>query len=201
MAAVIEAPPVPVGADTNYLAKQTEVIKLQHESFSKDWSITINGQPLMYIRGESLSLSHRMDLLDASHKKLYQIRKETFRMGSSSYYAELTEGGPRVWELHFDSHLFSGDECTMKFENSANGGQMDMLHFKNNAFGSTGYVTYREKQVAEIKKVMFKMNHTYEITVSQGLDMSLVCAIILCLSDKTQTRNAAAAAAGGGAGC
>jgi hypothetical protein len=44
------------------------------------------------------------------------------------------------------------------------------------------------------------MNHMFEMTIAQGLDMTLVIGLIIALDDKTLTNNAAAAEGAGGGG-
>jgi uncharacterized protein YxjI len=146
------------------------------------------------------SLSHRKILKDSQGRKLYLIRRETFTLGTK-YYAETSENGPRLWEFEIHTRL-TGSETKMTFKNAATGGQPDHLDFKNNPFGSTGYIKHQGKEVAIIEKKKWKLKLVYELSIAQGLDMTLVIGIILSMDDRTRTNNAAAAPpAGSGGAC
>jgi uncharacterized protein YxjI len=190
----------PVAVDTHYIAKSTEKLTLTRGAVSSEWIVTLSdGTTLFVLEGEHFSLSHRKTVKDSKGQKLYQIRRETFNLGSK-YYAETSENGERLWEFEVHRSL-TGSESTMMFKNAASGGQPDHLEFKDKAFGKTGgYVKYQGKKVAMIEKKTWKLKHVYELTVTQGLDMSLIVGIVLSLDDRTRTRRATAAGAAGGGG-
>jgi uncharacterized protein YxjI len=203
--ATLTAFQAPVAIDSNFIAQKTENLKVAKDVMSKNWTVTLDSGALLFrIEGEFMSLSHRMTVKDSKGQKMYQIRHESISgPGSTLYYAEVSEGGPKVWEMEITSHMFIGTETTMRFFNVANGGKEDQLEFKNNPMGSTGYVKYQGKEVAKVHRNKLQLGTKYDLEVMQGLDLSLIVGIVVAMHDKIETRNSAAASggSGGGGGC
>jgi uncharacterized protein YxjI len=199
--ATLTALPVPVAANPDFVAHNTETIIVSSEPFSKQWKVCLHdGTPLLIVSGESLSMSHRKTISDPQGRKLCQIRRQTWTMGTR-YYAEATEDGPRLWELESHTGLTSRNN-KMTFSNQAAGGEKAALEVKETTFGSVSQVKYDGKEVAIIEKKRWKMRHEYHLTIAKGLDMSLIVGLVIALDDKTRTSRAATAgAAGGGGGC
>jgi uncharacterized protein YxjI len=121
MAAVLAPLPAPIAVDTNYVAKSTEKLTLTRRALSSDWVATMeDGTTLLALEGESMSLSHRKTLKDSQGRKLYQIRRKTFTLGTK-YYAETSENCPRFWGFEIHTRL-TGSETKMTFKNAATGG-------------------------------------------------------------------------------
>jgi uncharacterized protein YxjI len=199
--ATLTSLPAPVAANPDFVAHNTETIILSNEPFTKEWKVCLHdGTPLLLVSGESVSMSHRKTVTDPQGRKICQIRRQNWSMGTR-YYAETTENGPRLWEL--ESHFgLTGSNNKMTFANQAAGGEKAALEIKNNTFGSVSQVKYDGKEVAIIEKKRWKMRHEYHLTVAKGLDMSLIVGLAIALDDKTRTTRAATAgAAGGASGC
>jgi uncharacterized protein YxjI len=199
MATAIASLPAPVAVTPEYIAKQTEILTLTREPMSLDWVVTLNnGNTILILEGEPMSLSHRKTVKDGKGNTLYQVRRETFTFGNPKYYAETSEGGPRVWEMEMHTHMFSGSDMKMTFSNKAAGGKPDSMEFKNNPWGSTGYIKYQGREVASIGKISWQFKHVFELTVAKGLDMTLIVGIMVCMDDMIRSKNNASAASAAG---
>jgi uncharacterized protein YxjI len=199
MAALLAPLPAPVAVDTNYIAKRTEKLTVTREPMSADWVVTLeDGTTLFTLEREHFSLSHRKTFRDSQGCTMYQIRKQPFTMGAK-YYAEMSENGPRLWEYEIHSSL-GGSNTKMAFRNTATGGKPDHLDFKHKSLGSTSYVKHEGRDVAVVHKKKWQLKRVYELTIAQGLDMTLIIGMILSMDDKVRSNAAASAGAAGGSG-
>jgi len=196
----LPALPTPgVGIFPNLIAKKEETLIMKGESFSRSWKICLHdGTPIMTVEGEHLSASHRKTVLDAQGQKLGQIRRQRWTI-PTTYYAEASEGGPRLWELK--SHMgFPTAKNTVTFANATGDGRSAELNFKKDGIGSSGVVKLGGQDVAIVEKKHWKMRSEYHITVAPGLDMFLPIGLMVALDDKAKTAQRSAGAAGGGGG-
>jgi uncharacterized protein YxjI len=186
-----------VGIFPNFIARKEETLIMKSESFSRSWKISLHdGTPIMTVKGEHLSASHRKTVLDPQGQKLGQIRRQTWSF-TSTYYAEASEGGPRLWELK--SHMgFPTSKNTVSFANAAGDGKSAELNFKKKGFGASGVVTLAGQDVAIVEKKHWKMRTEYHITVAPGLDMFLPIGLMVALDDKIRTAKQRSGGGGGG---
>lgn len=155
----------------------------------------------MTIESESLSASRRKTVYDAQGKKLCQIRRQTWAT-RGKYYAEIIEGGPKIWTLESKIGLLHSKN-TVSFENAVGGGKVVELGLKNSGMRTpSGVLKFGEQDIAVVEKESWKMRAEYHITVAEGLDMFLPIALTVALDDKARAAKAGSAgAAGGGGGC
>ena len=176
------------------------MIILKGSSFSKSMTATTGeGMVLFRIEGQSLSRSHRKEFLDANGRKLFEVRKDG--MGLKRYYAEVEENGPRLLETETHTKMFHRPRTAVRFANQADPSrQLVEMEFIPARRGDNGSLTWSGGQVALIEKISLSTSGEYRISISPGLDPTLVVAVMVAMIDraKTQASNSAAAGAAGG---
>lgn len=93
--------PTPLGIFPSFFARQAEplvlkekVMSLSGDSFSVK---TVDGRPIVQVKGEYFSLSGRKHVMDMQGNVIFTIRKEHFSF-PSTYYAE-DPSGRRILEV------------------------------------------------------------------------------------------------------
>lgn len=188
-----------------YLSNTPLKVILKGAAFSKSMTATTSdGRPLFKIESQSFSISHRRSVSDASTgQKLFEIRKEG--MGTRSYFAEVSERGPRLFETYTHVKLFHRARTAVKFANQAdpNRGMVE-LEFIPAAMGQDGSFNLSGGMVARVEKVSMTLSGEYHLSIAPGMDPALIVAVTVAMIDRAKTQahaGAAGGAAAGSAGC
>lgn len=119
--------PRPMGIFTPFVAKQTETLILKEKVLSlsgNSFDIGLaNGQPIFKVKGESFSLSSRMNVSDMAGNLLFCIRKKHFKL-HTTYYAE-SATGKEIFEVQSRfkcklTYLLPTQRCTDRSDRRAN---------------------------------------------------------------------------------
>jgi hypothetical protein len=114
--------PGPVAALPQYLADESVSLRITRDPLSKHWSITRADGSVMFVAQSGHFVSSLRDtLVDNEGNKLYQIRREFYGF-RTKYYAETTEGGPRLFEMELHTRHHVVQASTM-FHNVAENGR------------------------------------------------------------------------------
>ncbi|KAI2603631.1 DUF567-domain-containing protein [Hypoxylon sp. NC1633] len=189
--------PRPLGVFTPFVARQTETLILKEKVLSlsgNSFDIALaSGQPIFRIKGETFSLSNRMNVMDMSGKLLFCIRKKHFKL-HTTYYAEGTSG-EEIFEVQSRFKL-GGSKFIGTFTSSS--GQQEELRMKGDWTDTTAEITdeasgqavaaiYRDRWNA---RELLGGQQTYNVTIAPNVDMAIIVAMCICLDMK---RNEAAA--------
>lgn len=189
--------PHPLGIFQNFLARQTETIKLRERllSLSGD-SFSIEtypaGIPILQVQGEAFSLSGRKHVLDMQGNRLFDLRKEHLSI-PKTYYAEDPQGN-RFFEVE-GKFSFGSSKAVGKFSYPDQPtGQMRQarLLMHGDFFDRTADITDEAsgRVVARIDRHFLNARQilggqqTYVVTVAQNVDLALIAAMCICLDER-----------------
>lgn len=99
------------------------------------------------------------------------------------YYAEVGDGGPRLFDL--ESKIALGTEkFIIRFSNVAANGQGMVLDWKSAAFSKRGELYLNGVMVSGFERELFKVKGEYDIHVAPGMDKLLAVSVMACVHDR-----------------
>lgn len=192
----------PLALFPDFVAQRAETVVIKGRYVGDSYDITtLDGRPLLTVKAEAMSLSHRKRIYDANGRHIFNIRKETWNITGNAYWIEHPSNDAKLFTLESKSSM-SGRKFSGTFTNAVNG-QQEQLLFKNNPFGLHGTIANGATgtPVANIDREMFKLRKEYHVTVAPGVDIALIVGMCICFDDRAKSDSTATAAvAGGGAG-
>lgn len=193
--------PPGVAIHPTYIASRPESLTMKGSWSGRRFTITdSNSMEILKIEGERMSISHRMHVTEAaSGQRLCTLRREKFTM-TAHYYAEVSEDGPRLFDLEGKLSL-GGTKMVVKFPNAAANGQEVELDYKSPAFRSRGELYLNGIMVALLERERLKLKDEFHVHVAPGMDKLLAVCIMACVDDRRDSAASAGAAAGGASGC
>lgn len=183
-----------------YIAQRPETLVMKSGFSGNHFVVTdSNGTAIIKLDAERFSMSHRINVSEAATgKQLCTLRRELFKM-RAHYYAEVGEGGPRLFDLE-SQWAMGSEKFVIKLPNAAAGGEEVELDWKSPAFRSRGEIYLNGMMVALLERERFKLKDEFHIHVAPGMDKLLAVCVMACVDDRRDTNNAGAAAGGGGGG-
>ncbi|KAI1455428.1 DUF567-domain-containing protein [Annulohypoxylon moriforme] len=181
----------PVGIFAPFIAKASETLVLKEKVASlsgNSFDITLsNGQPIFKVKGESLTLSNRMNVMDVGGNLLFCIRKKHLTI-HTTYYAE-NPSGDEIFEVQSKFRL-GGSKFIGSFT-SASGQQEHLLmkgdwtdtsaEITDEASGQVAASIYRDRWNA---RELLGGQQTYNVTIAPNVDMAVIVAMCICLDMK-----------------
>ncbi|KAK6951623.1 hypothetical protein Daesc_006145 [Daldinia eschscholtzii] len=192
--------PRPIGIFQQFFARQPETLVLKEKIKSlsgNSFDVRLfNGQPILKVNGESLSLSGRTNVTDVNGNFLFCIRKKHFTI-HTIYYAE-NANGEEIFEVRSKFKLI-GSKFIATFTSAS--GQQEELVMKGDftdtnaeiteeASGQTVATIYRDRWNA---REFLADQQTYNVTVAPNVDMAIIAAMCICMDIKKDEDAAAAA--------
>ncbi|EWZ42710.1 hypothetical protein FOQG_04659 [Fusarium oxysporum f. sp. raphani 54005] len=186
--------PHQVGIFPAYITTQTETLILREKVMSlsgDDFEIRhANGQPILKVEGQVMSISGRKKVYDMRGNHLFSIVREHFHIHTT--YAVEDTRGTKIMEVKSSFRLF-GSKATATF-NSIDGSaevlQMDGGWHDYNANivdTTTGNVVARIDRRLSGRDLLFGQQ-TYALVVSPRVDMALMAALCICLDEKNNEK-------------
>ncbi|KAI1371382.1 DUF567-domain-containing protein [Hypoxylon crocopeplum] len=183
--------PRPMGIFTPFIARQGETLILKEKVMSlsgNSFDITLaNGQPIFKVKGESLTLSQRMNVMDMNGNLLFCIRKKHLSL-HTTYYAENARG-EEIFEVK--SKFGLGSSKFIGSFTSASGQQEELLmkgdwtdttaEIKDEATGQAIATIYRDRWNA---REFLGGQQTYNVSIAPNVDMAIIAAMCICLDMK-----------------
>ncbi|KAI1206333.1 DUF567-domain-containing protein [Annulohypoxylon truncatum] len=181
----------PLGIFTPFIARQGETMVLKEKvlSLSGDsFDITLSsGQPIFKVKGETLTLSNRMNFMDANGNHLFCIRKRHLSL-HTTYYAE-DPNGQELFEVQSKFRL-GGSKFICTFTSAS--GQQEQLLMKGGWTDTNAEITdeasgqviasiYRDRWNA---RELLGGQQTYNVTVAPNVDMAIIASMCICLDTK-----------------
>lgn len=199
IASTLQPVPAPgAGIHPSYVASQLETLTVKGSSLSRNHFVVLDsaGTQLFGIDAEKLSLSQRTHVTEtATGTKLCTLRRETWKM-KSQYYAEVSEDGPRLFDMKSKFSMGS-EKFVITFPNVVADGQEVVLDWKGPAFSSKGEIYLNGMMVAFVEKEHFKLKGEFRVHVAPGMDKLLAVCILACVNNE-RANNSSGAAAGSG---
>ncbi|KAI0896204.1 DUF567-domain-containing protein [Annulohypoxylon nitens] len=183
--------PRPVGIFAPFIAKQSETLVLKEKLASlsgNSFDITLpNGQPLFKVKGESLTLSNRTNVMDVNGNQLFCIRKKHLSI-HTTYYAEDPKG-QEIFEVQSKFRL-GGSKFIGSFTSAS--GEQEQLLMKGDWTDTNAEITdessgqvvasiYRDRWNA---RELIGGQQTYNVTIAPNVDMAIIVAMCICLDMK-----------------
>ncbi|KAI0884135.1 DUF567-domain-containing protein [Annulohypoxylon maeteangense] len=183
--------PRPVGIFGPFIAKQSETLVLREKVMSlsgNSFDITLaNGQPIFKVKGESMTLSNRMNVMDTAGNLQFCIRKKHIAI-HTTYYAENAKGD-EIFEVQSKFRL-GGSKFIGSFTSAS--GQQEQLLMKGDWTDTSAEITdeasgqvvasiYRDRWNA---RELLGGQQTYNVTIAANVDMSIIVAMCICLDMK-----------------
>ncbi|ETN45155.1 uncharacterized protein HMPREF1541_10032 [Cyphellophora europaea CBS 101466] len=197
MAAQLQPLPRPIAIFPQFIARQSESIKLREKimSLSGD-SFYIetypSKQPLLQVKGDAFSLSGRKAVADMQGNPLFTIRKQHFSI-PSTYYAE-DPAGNKFFEVQGKWSLGSSKAVGVFSYRDQQTGQPreGRLFMKGDFFDrkadikdeATGQVVATIDRKFLNARELLGGQQTYLVTCAPGIDMALICAMCICLDER-----------------
>ncbi|KAI0378556.1 DUF567-domain-containing protein [Hypomontagnella monticulosa] len=190
--------PRPLGVFTPFIARQPETLVLKEKVMSlsgNSFDISLaNGQPIFRVKGESFSLSQRMNVMDLSGNLIFCIRKKHFSL-HTTYYAE-NPNGDEIFEVQSKFKL-GGSKFIGSFKSAS--GQQEQLIMKGDwtdttaeimdeATGQPVAAIYRDRWNA---REFLGGQQTYNVAIAPNVDMAIIAAMCICLDMKRNEPSAA----------
>ncbi|KAI1411794.1 DUF567-domain-containing protein [Hypoxylon sp. FL1857] len=183
--------PRPLGIFAPFIARQTETLVIKEKVVSlsgNSFDITLaNGQPIFKVKGESMTLSSRMNVMDMSGNLLFCIRKKHLTI-HTTYYAE-NPNGEEIFEVRSKFKLI-GSRFIGHFT-SASGQQEELImegdftdtsaDIKDEASGQAVASIYRDRWNA---REFLGGQQTYNVTIAPNVDMAIIVAMCICMDMK-----------------
>lgn len=197
MAAQLRPLPSPIAIFPEFIARQSENIKLREKMMSLSGDsfyveLYPSAQPLLTVKGEAFSLSGRKTVSDMQGNPLFVIRKEHFKL-MSTYYAESPQGG-KIFEVQGKWSWGSSKSVGVFQYKDQQTGQVKegRLFMKGDFFDRRAEITDEStgQPVAVIDRQFLNAREllggqqTYIVTVAPGMDMAIVVAMCICLDER-----------------
>ncbi|OTA99429.1 hypothetical protein M426DRAFT_325139 [Hypoxylon sp. CI-4A] len=185
--------PRPLGIFTPFIAKQPETIVLKEKVLSlsgNSFDISLaNGQPLFKVKGETWTLSQRINIMDTSDQLLFCVRKKHLSL-HTTYYAE-NPNGEEIFEVQSKFKLI-GSKFIGTFTSAS--GQQEELSMKGNWLDTTAEITDEatEQPVAAIHRERLNARElvggqqTYTVNIAPNVDMAIIAAMCICMDMKNE---------------
>ncbi|KAI8626349.1 DUF567-domain-containing protein [Xylariaceae sp. FL1651] len=191
----MQAYPAPIGLFQQFIARQSESLVLKEKVLSLSGDSfdikTISGQPILQVKGETLSLSGRKHVSDMNGNVLFTIRKKLIAL-HATFYAEDPNGNV-IFEVKGKFSIGTSKSiCTFK----SISGKEETLLMKGNLFDTKADITDEatKQPVATIDRKFFNAREiftsqqTYVVTVAPNVDMALIAAMCICLDERENER-------------
>ncbi|KAI1098279.1 DUF567-domain-containing protein [Jackrogersella minutella] len=182
--------PRPVGIFTPFIAKQSEtlVVKEKMSWSGNNFDISQpNGEHFFKVKGELLSLSSRVNVMDTSGNHIFTIRKKHLTL-HTTYYAENPDG-QEIFEVQ-SKFKFGGTKFVGSFTSAS--GQQEQLIMKGDMTDTVAEIAEETsgQVVATIYRDRFNGREfwggqqTYNVTIAPNVDMAIIVAMCICLDMK-----------------
>ncbi|KAI1463363.1 DUF567-domain-containing protein [Daldinia caldariorum] len=183
--------PRPIGIFPSFFARQCETLVLKEKIKSlsgNSFDVRFyNGQPILKVNGESLSLSGRTNVSDVNGNFLFCIRKRHFTI-HTTFYAENAKE-EEIFEVKSKFKLI-GSKFIATFTSAS--GQQEELVMKGDfmdtnadiideASGQTVATIYRDRWNA---RELIADQQTYNVTIAPNVDMAIIIAMCICMDIK-----------------
>ncbi|KAI2463819.1 DUF567-domain-containing protein [Annulohypoxylon bovei var. microspora] len=181
----------PIGIFAPFIAKQSETLVIKEKVLSlsgNSFDITLpNGQPIFKVKGESFSLSNRMNVMDVSGNLLFCIRKKHLSI-HTTFYAE-GANGQEIFEVQSKFRL-GGSKFIGSFTSAS--GQKEQLLMKGDWTDTRAEITDESsgQAVATIYRDRWNTREflggqqTYNVAIAPNVDMAVIVAMCICLDMK-----------------
>lgn len=191
MAALQPLPRPGLAVFPEYIPEMPLKLSLKGHGLYEDMNIDLeDGRPLFRIHREGTNRSHRKSIFDArTGTKLFEVLKSG--RGTKHYSAEVSEGGPLVFECETNTPLFGRARTTVTLANQAasdQGRPTVELELTPTSALDDGSLTWNGQTVATFEKVGMRISGEYHLTIAPGLDPTLVVGLMAVLIDQARVK-------------
>ena len=198
MSAILKTVPAPgLAVMPQYLKDQIQTFIIKPHTWTYQWEILDTQEtPIFSIHSPNGTGKRKYRFINTNSKEtLFQIRTEGWGMGH--YTAKLPNGVTKLWDNEIHKRTFHSSTNTIQVANQADPikGVVSLQYVSNGSRDAS--FLYNGTPVAEVTKISSFSTGTYRVTVSPGMDPTLVISLMIVNVSRIGSRATKGAFGGG----
>ena len=176
----------PVCLFPDQVAQTTQVLTYRCSTWSRRHPVILNilDQPLLHVHSKTMTMTRERQLRNAaSNQTLMTIHRQIWTAGPPYYHFMSTTGVEllrltRRWQCGISRMVASFfNTITGRLQHLTMDGDWSSIN-------ATVHEASTERLLAEFRLNLREWKQTYTITIQPGVDVALICALVVCFDDR-----------------
>lgn len=183
----LSLPQSPIALYPRYITSEAETLTVSGRHF-KPHTFTVttaSGEPLLRVKRDYFSFTHRKHVYDVDDNKLFTIRRQVIRCGRPFFYIASSSSYMHLFTLRtaVPGPTLNTSEAT--FVNTSTR-QQERLLMQASWWNSSAKIRAQSdgRVIAQIDRKWWKLRRTYIVTIAPRVDKALIVAVCICLDDR-----------------
>ena len=176
----------PVCIFPDQIAQTTQVLTYRCSTLSRRHPVILNilDQPLLNVRSKTMTMTRERQLRNAANNQILMTTHRQIWTARPPYYQFMSTTGVELLRL---TRRWQGGTSRMvaSFINTITG-QLQHLTMDGDwsSINATVHEASTDQLLAEFRLNLREWKQTYTITIHPGVDVALICALVVCFDDR-----------------